>query len=356
MLRCGAGLALLAVVGAGVGYPLWWGHRSTESSAELLSRAGVAPAKDVTRHPSGESQPRHDMAVDGLEATCVRASPPLAHSASPDSTPAGVLEIPSIAVVAPVLQGTDDAALAIAVGHDPSSPWPGAVGTSILVAHDVSFFSHIDELSVGQSVIWQSGCSTSTFDVTTSAVMHPGEDIPLQPSGDGLALVTCWPTDALWWTSQRYVVEAKLVSTTLAPSPQAWPAPQGAELTVPAAPSLVATGLSLDDNPVSLGTLTLTGTPSASYSSGPEPLDAANAAISEYIAARKSVDGQNQSWWQSIAEPGVAMPQSWLEPAPLNMRINVDDEEALNMTLTSGPVTVVLDVSRGTLRVASVTD
>lgn len=353
-LRQGAGLALLVVVVTGSGYPLWWGHHAQVSSADLLRRAGVVPASTIGRHASAQNGPVKGIPIGSFETPpCVSATTPSAGEVT-EPNPAGVLEIPSISVVAPVLDGTDDATLAIAVGHDPSTPWPGDVGTSILLAHDVSFFSHIDQLGVGQSVIWQSGCSKSTFEVTGSAVMLPGENISPQPGGNGLALVTCWPTDALWWTPQRYVVEAKLVSTTLALTTPSWPAPPGDGLAVPAAPSLEATGLALDDNPTSLGTLRLTGTPSPVYASGPGPLEAANAAISGYIAARKSVEAQNMSWWQSIAEAGVAMPTSWQEPEPLDVSLNVDGDQVVNITMTSGPATLGLVVSGSTLRVASV--
>ncbi|HMK98706.1 MAG TPA: class D sortase [Acidimicrobiales bacterium] len=343
-IRRAVGVALLAVVLAGIGYPLWWGQHSALTAKQLLRRTGIdlSHSRDPQRSPG--------------TPPCVLTSTPSSAGSSSQAKPSGVLEVPSISVIAPVLDGTDDAVLTAAVGHDPSTPWPGAVGTSILLAHDVSFFSHIDELNPGQPIVWQSGCSKSTFEVTGSAVMRPGQSIPPQSSGIGLALVTCWPTDALWWTPQRYVVEAKFVSTTIAPPQRALTDPGPGRLTVPAAPDLVAQGLSLDENPVVLGTFSVTGTPSAAYVSGPGPLDAAGAAVTEYIAARKAVESQNLQWWQSIAEPGVPMPQQWQEPGPLDLHIGVEQTQVLNVTLSSGPATMDLVVSGGAVRVASVGD
>jgi sortase (surface protein transpeptidase) len=48
------------------------------------------------------------------------------------------LTIPALTLAAPVEEGTDDAELDVAVGHDPQSVWPGANGASVLLAHDVS--------------------------------------------------------------------------------------------------------------------------------------------------------------------------------------------------------------------------
>jgi hypothetical protein len=48
--------------------------------------------------------------------------------------PGGLLEIPSLGLVAPVVQGTSQSVLEDAVGHDPASPWPSSKGTSVFDA------------------------------------------------------------------------------------------------------------------------------------------------------------------------------------------------------------------------------
>ena len=53
---------------------------------------------------------------------------------------AGILSIPAIHLQAPVEEGTDDQELNVAVGHAPASVWPGLAGTSVFLAHDVSYF------------------------------------------------------------------------------------------------------------------------------------------------------------------------------------------------------------------------
>jgi LPXTG-site transpeptidase (sortase) family protein len=330
------GIVLVIVVVVAAAFPFWWGHRSATSSQELLRRAGVRVS----------AAPR----ATGTLSKCLTAAP----TVPGDPTASGVLQIPSLNLTAPVVNGLADSVLAIAVGHDPSTPWPGAVGESVLEAHDVSFFSHINQLTAGQLVTWEAGCSESTFRVTSATVMHPGETIPTPSAGTGIALVTCWPTDALWWTSQRYVVTAALVTTTLVDDPAQWPEPSHDALSVPAAPGLAAGGLGLTNNPVTLGALDLSGIPSPAWASSPAPLEVANSALEEYVAARRSVLAQNPAWWASIAIPGVTLPSSWAEPGALSVTIAVTGSTVSTVTLDSGSSSLELSVSGTHLVVAHV--
>src|SRR5580704_16089616 len=63
-----------------------------------------------------------------------------------------VLKIPKLGLVAPVLQGVDDPELNVGVGHVPSSSWPGLTGPDVLSAHDVTWFSEIDRLKLGDQI------------------------------------------------------------------------------------------------------------------------------------------------------------------------------------------------------------
>ncbi|MHB8458174.1 MAG: class D sortase, partial [Acidimicrobiales bacterium] len=137
-----------------------------------------------------------------------------------------ILSIPVIGLEAPVVQGTGDGVLSIAVGHDPGSVWPGQRGTSILLAHDASYFSRLGSLHTGNVVSWTDGCRRLLFRVNRVEVTRPGATLPQPANGTGLALVTCWPTDALFWTPDRLVVLASYVgaqpaAATAVPKPQA---------------------------------------------------------------------------------------------------------------------------------------
>ncbi len=79
----------------------------------------------------------------------------------------------------------------------------------MLVAHDVTWFSHIDELAVGSSLSVVTPCRTFLYAVRAHSVITAGSPI-YQTVAPRLVLVTCYPLNALFLTSQRYEVDATL--------------------------------------------------------------------------------------------------------------------------------------------------
>jgi len=241
-------------------------------------------------------------------------------------------------VVAPVESGTGDAQLDVAVGHADSTPWPGTPGTAVLLAHDVSYFAHIDQLVPGDVVDYQVGCTTYVFHVTGHQVVAAGSAVP-QLAGDALVLDTCWPTNALWFTPNRYLVEAQEVSaktsaTAANAKPQSWPT--GYVSTAPAA--LVAQGLTLSENYAPMGTMTLTGTPVSAWAQSPGPLAVEAAALASYFGGLKAADQHRSDWW-SVLAPATA------EPAPLSGAWVAGFDSPLDVTIDtvgSTPTAVTL--------------
>lgn len=304
----------------------------------LLDRAGAIQAAGAAR-----DQPSGSCAVNSARP------PPPATRNHP-----GLLEIPALGVVAPVLPGLGNSVLAVAVGHDPATVWPGARGESLLLAHDVSYFSGLARAQPGELVSVTLGCVRAVFRVTDAFVSQPGALIAAPRSGFGLALITCWPTNALFWTSQRYVVQTQLVDVALVSAPTA-PAPEAlVQLRVPAPPGLVALGLSLARSGVGVGTLTITGTPLASFREGPEPLIIANAALRADAAAAKTAEVGERSWWSALALPGVPLPAAWSLGAATDVTISVSGVTASRVVLSSPGVSLTLVVRNGELLVARV--
>jgi LPXTG-site transpeptidase (sortase) family protein len=266
----------------------------------------------------------------------------------------GVLEIPELDVRAPVVQGVTDSVLNIAVGHDPVSPWPGVPGLSIVEAHDVSYFANISSLHVGQRLTWIDGCGTSTFRVVSSEVASPGSPLPAPPGGVGLALVTCWPTDALWWTPDRYIVETSYVSTTHAASKPVAPPEDLPDLRVPAPPALVAQGLTLATNAPLLGTLTVIGNPSNAFTQGPAGLSVQALGLEAYFATEKTVAAGDLGWWEEISVPGLALPPAWSNKSLVNVTIYVNGSTVQFVKVSSRYVLMVLTVEGHDLLVSSV--
>jgi|HubBroStandDraft_3_1064219.scaffolds.fasta_scaffold01260_1 sortase A len=223
--------------------------------------------------------------------------------------PDGLLEAPTLGLVAPVLQGTGDAVLSVAVGHDPASVWPGQPGMSVLSAHDVTWFSRIARLKPGDAIRYVTPCWTYVYTVTSHTVVTAGSPV-YNTRAARLLLDTCYPLDALYITSTRYLVYASLVGSSpthaTAAVPTSWPAPA-----VPAPARLAAQGLSLAKNPTPLGTLRLTGSPSRSWRQSSAPWQFEAAALAEYFGLVRSAAQEESAWWADLA-PSV--PVSWAGP------------------------------------------
>ena len=211
----------------------------------------------------------------------------------------GLLEASALGMVAPVLQGTGDSVLSDAVGHDPASPWPGQPGTTVLSAHDVTWFSRIAQLKPGDEIRYVTPCRTYAYKVTSHAVVTAGSPVYGSKTAR-LVLDTCYPFDALFITSTRYLVYADLISSApthaMAARPGRWPPPA-----VPAPARLAAQGLDLAHNPAPLGTLRLTGSPSRVWRQSSAPLQFEAAALAEYFGIIRSAAQQERAWWADLA-------------------------------------------------------
>jgi sortase A len=336
LIALGSALAALAL--AGIFYPLWWQARANRGASHLLGQALALRA---------QSSPDATSAAGAVASYCL-GTPKGAKGAL------GVLDIPALGVVAPVVNGVSEADIAIAVGHDPASPWPGSPGESLLLAHDVSFFSRLSSLRPGDEILFAKGCTLSRYRVVSAKVTKPGTLMPTPPGGAGLGLITCWPTNALFWTPDRYAVQSVLVST--APITKRLPTPAGLPPVpkVEAAPSLVSAGIGLRQNEVPLGTLEVHGSPAASFSQGPGPLADERAVLHAYFAARKAAVTGTAAWWQSVAANGVPMPGGWANRGPLSIHLDVAGVRLVAATAVAPDVTVRFGVRDGVLSVLGV--
>jgi sortase A len=273
----------IACIGAGLllaGHIAWFLRSSSVHGAALVQRE------------------RRAISVSGSgAATCQSLGQYGAAAASGE--PQGLLEIPLLRLTAPVLQGTGDAVLDDAVGHVPASVWPGQSGTSVLAAHDVTWFSRIDQLRPGDELRYVRPCRTFTYRVTSFSVV-PGGARVYSTATARIVLDTCYPLDALYLNGRRYLVYADLIKTaptSAIPAPPARPSP----LVVPAPKALAAEGLNLEQNEAPLGVLGLAGSPSASWRQTSAPLQTEVAALTAYFGVVRSAEQANRSWWADLA-------------------------------------------------------
>jgi LPXTG-site transpeptidase (sortase) family protein len=251
----------------------------------------------VTGHALVGQERKAIAALSGHAAVC--QLPPGHASDVGGKEPNGLFEASALGLVAPVLQGTGESVLSDAVGHDPASVWPGQQGTSVLAAHDVTWFSRIAQLRPGNKVRYVTPCWTYTYVVTSHAVVAAGSSV-YNTGAARLVLDTCYPLDALYITSSRYLVYASLVGSSpthaTAAVPGSWPVPA-----VPAPAQLAAQGLGLNQNPTPLGTLRLTGSPSRAWAQSSAPFQFEAAALSEYFGITRSAAQDRSAWWADLA-------------------------------------------------------
>ncbi len=241
------GAALITIGAALVALPLLMPYYSNWRQAQL---AQAAAPWHAGRHPQA------------ARAVAVTAAPLPARAQPGTGQVAAYLRIPKIDVSATVLQGTSDALLASAPGHEPQSVMPGTPGTSVIVAHNLTFFRHIDALRPGDTVVAGTAQGVFTFKVTRSLVVPANSSLP-NTTWPSLDLVACYPLNALYYTSDRYVVETALVSASPAPAGSvAGLRPGTPQFLATLPPKLASQPLWLSDTGYEVGSATFTGGPS----------------------------------------------------------------------------------------------
>lgn len=334
------GFCCLAVAATAIAYPLAWQRRQDAVGASLVKadRARVDPVRVVGAGRTAGT----------VTSSCTRASGP------------GVLAIPALHVVAPVEQGLSGSVLAVALGHDPSTPWPGAGVASLLAGHDVGYLSADTRLHPGDTLSYSLPCATLHYVVVGHAVTAPGQKVTLPPGGS-LVLDSCWPTDALWFTPERYLVTARYVSTSGPSGRPVRPSALPALPTVPLPAGVAASQLTLVTNWWPMGTLHVAGRPAPSWTASQAALGLEAEGLEILFGLRHGLDTGRAAWLETFA-PGLRVP-TWLAAspgAPLDVTETVSGRTVSGVVLrsavqtTTGAVPFVLTATvRGDALVAT---
>jgi sortase A len=289
-------------------YAVSWQHHSDDAKAALIKAQDAAMAK---------------IAAQTHGAACLV-------SGQQTGQLSGLLKIPALNLTAPVEEGTGDQELNVAVGHDPQSVWPGVNGAAVFLAHDVSYFVHLNLLKPGDVITYQTACNTVKFVVSEQQVVQAGSTVS-NTANPSLVLDTCYPPNALFFTPERLLIRATEVSaatkgTNLHPGSEIVQAVKSVNYTSTAPAPLVAQGLTLDQNEAPMGTMQLVNA-SIGFAQSPGPLSLEAAALESYFGGLHSGAQRQTAWWAALA-PGVAMPAQLLgatvtgHDAPLNVEID----------------------------------
>lgn len=213
-------LLLVAVLLAGCGDD---GH---ESAATL---APVAVATTTTTPPTSTSttttvQPTTTTSTTAAPTTTSTTLPATTTSEAlpvPRDVPApraqdpivelGTIEMPKIGVSKPLFEGVSLTVLDHGPGHWPGTAMPGHVGNVVIGGHRTSHdkpFRNIDQLAIGDDVVFTTAEGSFTYKVTSTEIVTPDAiRIIDQTSAFTATLFACHPVGS---TRERYIVHLEL--------------------------------------------------------------------------------------------------------------------------------------------------
>ena len=138
--------------------------------------------------------------------------------------PLGVIEIPSLGLQVPILEGTDDLTLDRGVGHIAGTASLGESGNIGIAGHRDGFFRGLKDIHVGDRIDLQSQQGTSHYRVDEIQIVSPDDVSVLEPrTKSSLTLVTCYPFYFVGSAPSRYIVHATVDNPDALRSPEAPP-------------------------------------------------------------------------------------------------------------------------------------
>ena len=192
-------------------YLLWGTGLITAHNQSVLTQQFREAQKKSNSHPATSiAAPAHDATPPAPKVAPTTAAPPV-------GTAVGTIQIPKIDLSMTVVEGTDEAQLAMGPGHYPTTPLPGEAGNAAIAGHRTTYlhpFYSLDALSSGDLIYVTTLQGTFLYSVTKSQVVLPTDVAVVAPTPTPqLTLTTCNPR---YSASQRLVVSANLVASELA--------------------------------------------------------------------------------------------------------------------------------------------
>ncbi|HTO13717.1 MAG TPA: class GN sortase [Candidatus Binatia bacterium] len=115
-----------------------------------------------------------------------------------DTRPVARLRVPAHGIDLIVLDGVSGRTLAFAPGHASGSPAPGTPGTAVISGHRDTHFRFLAALRAGDEIVVETpGRPPARFRVVDTAVVDSRVAVLRAADGPALALLTCYPFDAL---------------------------------------------------------------------------------------------------------------------------------------------------------------
>jgi LPXTG-site transpeptidase (sortase) family protein len=127
----------------------------------------------------------------------------------PTGSLVGRMEIPRIGISVMVLEGDGDGVLEKAVGHVPTTAFPGGPGNVVIAGHRDTFFRALRKIRKDDDIIFTTTQGTYNYQVGSIEEVGPQDVQVLKASlHPTLTLVTCYPFDYIGSAPERFVVQA----------------------------------------------------------------------------------------------------------------------------------------------------
>jgi sortase A len=184
-----------------------------ETDAATTTRPTSAP---TTSAPATTARPSTTVGLTTVVTLAdttlpVPADPPPPRAEEP-YVELGTIEIPKIGITKKLLEGITLNTLDLAPGHWPGTAMPGQVGNVVIAGHRTSHdkpFRYVDQLTIGDEVIFTTTEGRFVYSVTGTTVVQPDAMYIIdQTSTPTATLFACHPPGS---TRQRIVVTLALV-------------------------------------------------------------------------------------------------------------------------------------------------
>lgn len=174
-------------------------HRFWKGQEKSFAARVESSKQHVARSP--DFRLWSEIRVEAYRASLSRSMP----------TPLAVLQITSVDLEVPVLEGTDDLTLNRGVGHIEGTALPGEKGNVGIAGHRDGFFRALKDVHPGDFIELVTQKGRERYRVDETLIVLPENvsvlSVRAKPS---LTLVTCYPFYFVGSAPQRYIVHAFL--------------------------------------------------------------------------------------------------------------------------------------------------
>lgn len=119
----------------------------------------------------------------------------------------GYLEVPSLEMELPILEGVDDATLAKGVGHHPETAFPGQDDRIFLAGHNDTTFSKISKLKKGDEIVLYLANGSYRYVMQSSEIVDYKDTRVLESTKrESLVVSTCYPFYNVADSTERYLI------------------------------------------------------------------------------------------------------------------------------------------------------